>query len=409
MRALAISLTAFAALAATAAPKAQDPAMDVVRAAEEAFVGKPRQAAWRPFDLTKVDSTLSALEKAGAETSDPGIRARAAYLSALIRFRAARDDEPARHLKAMRDAAEAKGVPPDVRFSLLCAYRQWDRAYDYWRDAGAAFRADAGLYADPVARGNFYWYALQAANPAELPQGRVQALGSLDVRYSHERRLEIAETGLADGVMPRDPRTRRTTGELMSAKAQALFEMERFAEAEAWLVKATAADAPFRAEALMASGGYWLKRAARYSSDPHKPTLEKAYAAYAEAFALAPRGDRLAALQMARTAVKLGDPVWARTAYADAARLGYPNLEGERGENEFAAGDWAASERFLRSAPRLTDERRLLLARVLYAQGKYGAALENLLQYQKTVKGVRRKRADLMIETVREKAKEEVR
>lgn len=370
----AFALMTLCAALAPAASAVEKASLEALRLAKE--VGATHW--WRPyattFDLGRLDETLAALDAAAMAEKDARTLADLRFYRELLLFRAARDDDPAGHLAAMRAVAFDKATPPAHRFTVLLRYSQWDPEFDYWKVACGMLADDAALAADSDALSSLYFNAFESLDRKGLQYNWSWAL---DPRTSNERWLEIAERGIADAVAGRlkDP---RTVNILFELKLEALFELERNAEAESFIAESTKEGAAFRLPALRAAGAYWRKRAERFYAAPDRADLAKAYAAYAALNAASPKPDREMLVEQARTALARGDWSAARADFARAIAAKAVVSGGELGDVEFEAGDYEKAVSFYATDARLGVKPLKRYAQALAALGRHEECLAQL-------------------------------
>jgi tetratricopeptide (TPR) repeat protein len=161
-----------------------------------------------------------------------------------------------------------------------------------------------------VLRARYYERCLDRISKANGYQNR----GGNQLWYgqSDEHKLEVAEAALADAAIPENKK-----GAFVKRKIEALKGLERFAEAESYLLEqAATTNNQRRAPFLVDLGDFYVERARRCASKPEPSLLEKAVASYESAIALSPRNGGYVSKQIsALMQLRRYDDAMAKTDY----------------------------------------------------------------------------------------------
>lgn len=325
--------------------------------------------------LVKLNKELDGIGAKIASAKGASDRAKLEVRREQLLFILAKDEKPEEHLKAMFAAATAADVDSTTMIGLLrdfagfrrSHWRHYNDTFDFERDAWAALKARKGALESAAVRQQYYKAAMELAVKNYGGSWRSDSWRLLE-EFSDERKLAIAERALGDEVIAKDAKAGGFRGDMAARKAQALYAMERDAEAEKFLLaEEKSADQAYARAIRAALLDFYRKSAVRYESEPHAPTLEKA---------LAYAGGK----DKAEILFDLGRYAEAEEAFAAPAR---------KGECAFRRGDWAkAAEHFaaasaLAKGSGMTPQLLLLHAQALHALGRDAEAVPVLEKCRK--------------------------
>lgn len=339
------------------------------------------------LDLDKVPAQLEALDKEAATASSPAKRARARFDSAKLRFRAAVDDEPLRHLEEMEAAALDDGVPCETAFEMLYelrhfrrdAWKLFDDDFDLSRVAWRRLTRDAASADDPFLH-LAYWKIVAdwAASPYFSDKRTRNNLMSRE--HSPECMVEVCDAALADPVVksalsaagrPKEAQARleRECYSFAARKAKALYDLVQYDEA-ALVYEAAAKEFPFAARTARADlAAHYRKAAVRYYDRPNRELMMKAFE-LTDSF-----GKRL------EIAMEMEDWTLAGEVVAAAEAAKKPVSAALKADVAFGSGDYAGAARLYakrRPGENWPVERLWRAAQAHYAAGDNGMAVAML-------------------------------
>ena len=239
----------------------------------------------QPLNLRLFNHAKRHYQEALHLAATPSQKARLAVEFADYMDRAAMEGDRAQWDKAKRDALATPGLPSADRLELLAeGIPGLDFETEGWKVAAG----------DPALRIRFFELCLGRIAKANAYANN-RGGNRLWYGQSDEHKLEIAEKALAEPDVPQ-----RKIDYFVKCKQEALVGLERFDEAENFLIgQAATTNVPRRVMALTMLAEFYVARAQRCFSDPHRPTLEKAVAAYDAAIALQPQNGGCVVKQIA--------------------------------------------------------------------------------------------------------------
>ena len=194
---------------------------------------------------------------------------------------------------------------------------------------------------------------------------------------SSEHKLELAEMALADKAVP------DRNGQFAKRKVEALKELERFNEAEQFLLElAASTNSHRRATSLANLGEFYAERAKRCGSDPDPTLLMKSAAAYDAAVANDPRnGGYVSKLIAVLMQLKKYDEAMAKADYwITISRDGKPDRQHYKvyADCWYYKGDYAKACEFYDKFDDGDKAMQRRYAESLYVLGRYDDAIEHI-------------------------------
>ena len=226
-----------------------------------------------------------------------------------------------------------------------------------------------------ILRAKYYERCLDRIVKAAGYQNR----GGNPLRYgqSNEHKLEVAEMALADkGVTDRN-------GQFAKRKVEALKGLERFEEAEQFLLElAASTNVKRRATASADLGEFYVERARRCASDPEPTLLMKAVSAYDTAITNDPRNGGYVSKQIAvLMQLKKYDEAMAKADYwVTISRDGKPDRQHYKvyADCWYYKGDYAKACEFYDKFDDGDKAMQRRYAESLYVVGRYDDAIEHI-------------------------------
>ena len=194
---------------------------------------------------------------------------------------------------------------------------------------------------------------------------------------SSEHKLELAEMALADKAV-----TDRN-GQFAKRKVEALKELERFGEAEQYLLELAASTNGYRRSTSLANlGEFYAERAKRCGSEPDSTLLMKSAAAYDAAVANDPRnGGYVSKLIAVLMQLKKYDEAMAKADYwVTITRDGKPEKQQYKvyADCWYYKGDYAKACEFYDKFDDGDKAMQRRYAESLYVLGRYDDAIEHI-------------------------------
>ena len=194
---------------------------------------------------------------------------------------------------------------------------------------------------------------------------------------SSEHKLELAEMALADKAVV------DKNGQFAKRKVEALKELERFDEAEQYLLGLAASTNSYRRSSSLANlGDFYAERAKRCGSEPYAPILEKAAAAYDAAVANDPKnGGYVSKLIGVLMQLKKYDEAMAKADYwVTISRDGKPDRQHYKvyADCWYYRGDYAKACEFYDKFDDGDKAMQRRYAESLYVVGRYDDAIEHI-------------------------------
>ena len=194
---------------------------------------------------------------------------------------------------------------------------------------------------------------------------------------SSEHKLELAEAALADKAIA------DRNGQFAKRKVEALKELERFDEAEQYLLGLAASTNSYRRSSSLANiGDFYSERARRCGSEPYAPILEKAAAAYDSAVANDPKnGGYVSKLIAVLMQLKRYDEAMEKADYwVTISRDGKPGPQHYKvyADCWYYKGDYAKACEFYDKFDDGDKAMQRRYAESLYVVGRYDDAIEHI-------------------------------
>ncbi len=280
--------------------------------------------------------------------------------------RAAMEGDRASWEKIKADAYAMQGLTDAARLDLL---DMGIPGLDFEKEGIKVAGTNAAL------RAKYYERCLDRITKASGYQNR----GGNPLRYgqSNEHKLEVAEMALADkGVTDRN-------GQFAKRKVEALKGLERFEEAEQFLLDlAASTNVKRRATASADLGEFYAERARRCASDPEPTLLAKAVSAYDAAIANDPKNGGYVSKQIAvLMQLKKYDEAMAKADYwVTISRDGKPDRQHYKvyADCWYYKGDYAKACEFYDKFDDGDKAMQRRYAESLYAVGRYDDAIEHI-------------------------------
>ncbi len=324
------------------------------------------RACAHPLNLRLFDFVKGHYQEAIRLAASPGQKARLTVEYADYMDRAAMEFDRAHWDKVRVDAYADPALQPADKLDLL---DMGIPGLDFEQEGVKVAGTNAAL------RAKYYERCLDRITKASGYQNR----GGNPLRYgqSNEHKLEVAEMALADkGVTDRN-------GQFAKRKVEALKGLERFEEAEQFLLDlAASTNVKRRATASADLGEFYAERARRCASDPEPTLLMKAVSAYDAAIANDPKNAGYVSKQIAvLMQLKKYDEAMAKADYwVTISRDGKPDRQHYKvyADCWYYKGDYAKACEFYDKFDDGDKAMQRRYAESLYVLGRYDDAIEHI-------------------------------